>query len=120
MLGSSCCSSKPLLNCIKVYGIEPLEIVQSFNAPRQIVIIVSPPFWETWEFYVGLGLGAFLLIWLVYLLRVKAIKRQQRRLAFLVERRTKTITKQKNQIEQQNRKIEKEKEKADQLLINIL
>ena len=91
-----------------------------WSAPRQIVIIVSPPFWETWEFYVGLGLAAFLLIWLVYILRVKAIKRQQRRLAFLVERRTKTITKQKNQIEQQNRKIEKEKEKADQLLLNIL
>ena len=62
----------------------------------------------------------FLLVWLGYILRVKAIKRQQRRLAFLVERRTKTITKQKNQIEQQNRKIEKEKEKADQLLLNIL
>ena len=50
----------------------------------------------------------------------KSIKRQQRRLAFLVERRTKTITKQKNQIEIQNKKIEREKEKADKLLLNIL
>ena len=91
-----------------------------WSSPRQIVIIVSPPFWSTWKFYVGLGLSALFLIWLVYILRVKAIKRQQRRLAFLVERRTKTITKQKNQIEQQNKKIEKEKEKADQLLLNIL
>tara|TARA_B100001287_G_scaffold5367_1_gene4138 strand:- start:4743 stop:8606 length:3864 start_codon:yes stop_codon:yes gene_type:complete len=91
-----------------------------WSEPRQITIIVSPPIWETWEFYVGLGVVLFLLIWLGYILRVKAIKRQQRRLAFLVERRTKTITKQKNQIEQQNRKIEKEKEKADQLLLNIL
>jgi class 3 adenylate cyclase/ligand-binding sensor domain-containing protein/predicted metal-dependent HD superfamily phosphohydrolase len=91
-----------------------------WSTPRQIVIIVSPPIWATWEFYVGLGITALLIIWLVYILRVKAIKRQQRRLAFLVERRTKTITKQKNQIEQQNRKIEKEKEKADQLLLNIL
>ena len=61
-----------------------------------------------------------MLTWFVYILRVKAIKRQQRRLAFLVERRTKTITKQKNQIEIQNKKIEKEKEKADKLLLNIL
>ena len=91
-----------------------------WSEPRQIVIIVSPPIWETWEFYVGLAIVIFLLVWLGYILRVKAIKRQQRRLAFLVERRTKTITKQKNQIEQQNRKIEKEKEKADQLLLNIL
>ncbi len=91
-----------------------------WSEPKQIVIIVSPPFWFTWEFYVALGVFILLLTWFVYILRVKAIKRQQRRLAFLVERRTKTITKQKNQIEIQNKKIEKEKEKADKLLLNIL
>ena len=91
-----------------------------WSKPKEIVIIVSPPFWFTWEFYVALGVFILLLTWFVYILRVKAIKRQQRRLAFLVERRTKTITKQKNQIEIQNKKIEKEKDKADKLLLNIL
>ncbi len=91
-----------------------------WSEPEEIVIIVSPPFWFTWEFYLVLGLLLLLLTWFVYILRVKAIKRQQRRLAFLVERRTKTITKQKNQIEIQNKKIEREKEKADELLLNIL
>ena len=91
-----------------------------WSQPREILIIVSPPFWFTWEFYVALGVFLLLITWFVYILRVKSIKRQQRRLAFLVERRTKTITKQKNQIEIQNKKIEREKEKADELLLNIL
>ena len=75
-----------------------------WSVPKEIVIIVSPPFWFTWGFYVALGVFLLLLTWFVYILRVKSIKRQQRRLAFLVERRTKTITKQKNQIEIQNKK----------------
>ena len=103
-----------------VFKVSVANVDGVWSEPREIVIIVSPPFWSTWEFYVGLGAFALLIFWLSYIFRVRAIKRQQRRLAFLVERRTKTITKQKNQIEQQNKKIEKEKEKADQLLLNIL
>ena len=38
----------------------------------------------------------------------------------MVERRTKTITKQKDQIEKQHRNIEIEKNKAEELLLNIL
>ena len=86
---------------------------------REIVIIVSPPFWFTWEFYVALGVFLLLLTWFVYILRVKSIKRQQRRLAFLLKEEQK-LYKQKNQIEIQNKKIEREKEKADELLLNIL
>ena len=51
---------------------------------------------------------------------MRAIKRQKRRLAFLVERRTKTVTKQKEQIEKQNIKIELERQKSEELLLNIL
>jgi len=91
-----------------------------WSPPRQIKISVTPPFWYTWEFYVMLAVVSILTFFLIYVIRVKAIKRQQRRLAFLVERRTKTITKQKEQIERQTKKIEKEKEKADKLLLNIL
>ena len=82
-----------------------------WSEPKQIVIIVSPPFWFTWEFYVSSWCIYFVIDMVCLHFRVKAIKRQQRRLAFLVERRTKTITKQKNQIEIQNKKIEKEKDK---------
>ena len=51
---------------------------------------------------------------------MRSIKRQKRRLAFLVEKRTKTVTRQKEQIEKQNKKIELEKQKAEELLLNIL
>ncbi|MBM76947.1 MAG: hypothetical protein CL846_00550 [Crocinitomicaceae bacterium] len=91
-----------------------------WSEPEKIKIYISSPYWKTWEFIVSSSILVFLIIWGVYLLRVRTIKRQQRRLAFLVERRTKTITKQKDQIEIQNKNIEKEKEKADKLLLNIL
>ena len=91
-----------------------------WSEPKEVKIYISSPYWKTWEFIVSSSLGVFLIVWGIYILRVRSIKRQQRRLAFLVERRTKTITKQKDQIELQNKNIEREKEKADKLLLNIL
>ena len=91
-----------------------------WSEPKEVKIYISSPYWKTWEFIVSSSVVAFLIVWGVYILRVRTIKRQQRRLAFLVERRTKTITKQKDQIELQNKNIEKEKDKADKLLLNIL
>ena len=55
-----------------------------------------------------------------YIIRVKQIKSTKRKLAFLVEKRTKIISKQKNQIAEQNRLVKLERDKSDELLSNVL
>ena len=63
----------------------------------------------------------FLLFLLItYFFRVKKIKSNQRKLEFLVNKRTKLISKQKNQIEIQNNLVKLEKSKSDKLLLNVL
>ena len=64
----------------------------------------------------------FCLIILIlgYIIRVNQIKSSKRKLAFLVEKRTKTISKQKNQIAEQNRLVKLERDKSDELLSNVL
>jgi len=88
--------------------------------PATIQLIITPPFWKTWWFITIASVVLVGIVLLSYLLRVQAIKAQKRKLAFLVEKRTKMVTRQKEQIEQQKRALEVEKEKADNLLSNIL
>ena len=87
---------------------------------EKIHIVIQSPFWQKWRFIALIIASSILVFWGFYLLRLRAIKRQKRRLAFLVEKRTKTVTKQKEQIEKQKIYIEKEKNKAEELLLNIL
>ena len=54
-----------------------------WSLPKEIVIIVSPPFWFTWEFYITLGVFLLLLTWFVYILRVKSIKKAAEEIGFL-------------------------------------
>ena len=91
-----------------------------WSTPKSIYIKIKSPFWKRWRFIAIAVAIAILIFWGLYFLRMRAIKRQKRRLAFLVERRTKTVTKQKEQIEKQNKKIELERQKAEELLLNIL
>ena len=91
-----------------------------WSKPKSIHIKINSPFWKRWRFIAIVVAASILIFWGIYFLRLRAIKRQKRRLAFLVERRTKTVTKQKEQIEKQNKKIELERQKAEELLLNIL
>jgi class 3 adenylate cyclase/ligand-binding sensor domain-containing protein/predicted metal-dependent HD superfamily phosphohydrolase len=88
--------------------------------PAKIDIIIASPFWATWWFISIIVLVVGIMIFVIYILRVKAINSQKERLAFLVEKRTQTITIQKEQIEKQKRELEIEKEKTEKLLYNIL
>lgn len=88
--------------------------------PAQIEINIASPFWATWWFITLIVLVCGILVFVIYILRIKAINSQKERLAFLVEKRTQTITIQKEQIEKQKRELEIEKEKTEKLLYNIL
>lgn len=88
--------------------------------PKSLIINISAPYWSTWWFItVSAGILA-LIVYLFYLWRIRSMKSQKERLAFLVEKRTKTITQQKEQLETNQRELEIQKEKSDKLLLNIL
>ena len=65
-------------------------------------------------------IGTLVFLVLGYIFRVQQIKSNQRKLSFLVDKRTKLISKQKQEIEDQNQLIQIQKEKSDQLLLNVL
>lgn len=90
------------------------------NEPTEIKLIITPPFWKTWWFITALTFFILFIFYISYIIRIRSMKSQKRKLTFLVEKRTKTITKQKEQIEDQKKALEIEKNKADELLLNIL
>lgn len=86
----------------------------------KIKLIITPPFWKTWWFITILTFAILLIFYISYIIRISSMKSQKRKLTFLVEKRTKTITKQKAEIEKKKAELEIEKQKADELLLNIL
>ena len=72
------------------------------------------------EYYFTFIIFCLLILIIGYIIRVKQIKSTKRKLAFLVEKRTKTISKQKDRIAEQNRLVKLERDKSDELLYNVL
>ena len=58
------------------------------------------------EAYLFLLIGTLVFLVLGYIFRVQQIKSNQRKLSFLVDKRTKLISKQKQEIEDQNQLIQ--------------
>ncbi len=83
-------------------------------------ITIHPPLWRTWWFRTIMIIVALLCGYLFYISRIKQIKNQKLALEKLVNARTKEVIEQKEKIQLQNAELEKEKEKTEQLLLNIL
>jgi len=90
------------------------------KTPSVLRINIASPYWSTWWFIACCIVLLGLLIYAFYIYRIRSMKSQKERLAFLVEKRTKTITLQKEQLERNQRELEEEKAKSDKLLFNIL
>ncbi len=102
--------------------------------PTSIQITITPPFWLTWWFRILAILILVLLGFIIYRRRVDKIRRQKVRLEIEVVKRTRQVTEQSKKIQDQKKKVEiqkakiehqnsllaKEKEKVEQLLLNIL
>lgn len=93
----------------------------------QMKLRITPPFWGTWWFISLMIFFAIMGVFLFFRWRVRSINAQKERLARLVEERTRTVTRHKEKIEEQNlileaqkKLVEEEKIKADKLLANIL
>ena len=59
--------------------------------PRELKIVVLPPFWKTWYFRLTIGIGIIVLIFLIYWFRVRQIKIQNRVLQQKVAARTRDL-----------------------------
>ena len=90
------------------------------EAAASLKIIVLPPFWGTWWFRSIILLLIGSIIYAGVIVRIQLMKKQKETLQLLVKERTKEVTRQKEQIEQQKTALETEKRKADNLLLNIL
>ena len=85
-----------------------------FNSPeKKLVIIISPPFWQTWWFRITAAVALLLLFYAIYRWRTAALRRQKRILEQTVKERTAEVVEEKAEVERQ-------KEKSDELLLNIL
>lgn len=72
------------------------------------------------EFYINLVIFTLATLIIGYIIRVRQIKSNQRKLSFLVNKRTKLISKQKDRIERQNKIVKQQKDQSDELLLNVL
>lgn len=88
--------------------------------PAKLKITVHPPYWKTTWFQVLSVAIALAIAYILYWMRVSSIRKQKESLGRMVAERTFEVRKQKEQIEDQKRLLEEEKEKAERLLHNIL
>ncbi|MBL4623601.1 MAG: hypothetical protein JKY42_00395 [Flavobacteriales bacterium] len=83
-------------------------------------LIITPPFWLTWWFWIVSSVSVVGLTILSIRLRINQIKAQKEVLEKLVKKRTIEVTTQKEKIEEHKNEIEIEKERSEKLLLNIL
>ena len=72
------------------------------------------------DIYLNLLIFTLTTLIVGYIFRVRQIKSNQRKLSFLVDKRTKLISKQKDRIERQNKIVKQQKDQSDELLLNVL
>ncbi|HLP12217.1 MAG TPA: adenylate/guanylate cyclase domain-containing protein [Flavobacteriales bacterium] len=90
------------------------------NSPAVINIHVSPPFWATWWFRTLAIILLCAMLYGIWQMRIYNMKAQRIKLAREVRERTKEVMLQNQKIEDQNKALELEKEKVENLLMNVL
>jgi len=83
------------------------------NEGTSIKVFISPPYWETWWFRVIVIACVFLLLYAIYLLKVRDIKNQQFQLETIVKKRTEELNKSNELLEERNEEILSQKEEVE-------
>jgi class 3 adenylate cyclase len=99
--------------------------VKAFNndgtkAEKAITIRINPPWWETWWFRTLVGIFLATSLYSIYRWRTASLRRQKIILERTVTERTAEVVEEKAVVERQKDVIQKEKNKSDELLLNIL
>ena len=101
--------------------VQASNVLDEFNGPEKIITFhILPPFWETWWFRTMALLALLLLLYGIYSWRTANLRRQKRILEQTVKERTAEVVEEKAEVERQSLVIQKEKEKSEELLLNIL
>ena len=87
---------------------------------KSFEITILPPWWQTWWFKTLVGIFLAALLYAIYRWRTASLRSQKRKLERTVKERTAEVLEEKAVVERQKDVIEKEKEKSDELLLNIL
>jgi ligand-binding sensor domain-containing protein/class 3 adenylate cyclase/predicted metal-dependent HD superfamily phosphohydrolase len=90
------------------------------NQAKTLVIIITPPFWQTLAFRIIAIILAGSLIFYYYKKRINRVVSQKRILERQIRERTSKIMLQKEEIEKQKELIEEEQKKSESLLRNML
>lgn len=90
------------------------------DKPAEIILHIAPPFWATWWFRTLMIIVLLAVVYGIWQARINAIKNQRLRLAKEVRERTREVMLQNQKIEEQNKLLEVEKEKVENLLMNVL
>ena len=113
----------PYYYTIRYEGLQPglyRLVLQASNASnefngaeKQLLIHISPPFWQTWWFRTLAIITLLLSLYGIYRWRTATLRKQKRKLEQTVKERTAEVVEEKAEVERQ-------KEKSDELLLNIL
>ncbi|MBX2950738.1 MAG: hypothetical protein KF704_15765 [Crocinitomicaceae bacterium] len=97
------------------------------SQPKILHIVINPPFWNTWWFWVIIGCITLMIIRFSIRKRIEHERREQVRLEMKIAERTAEIRaqnikieKQKEILEKQSKQLELEKEKSERLLRNVI
>jgi len=84
------------------------------KSAKSLKITINPPYWQTWWFRFTLLLLLFGIIYLLFSLRLKAIKREKRKLEKLVAERTTELSEVNNKLEEQSEELTNQNEELKQ------
>ena len=82
--------------------------------------VVNPPWYRTWLAFIIYGLLTALLVVFIVRMSIRRLVAAKKKLEGIVEERTKEIQRQMEKLAEQKEIISEEKEKSDNLLLNIL
>jgi ligand-binding sensor domain-containing protein/serine phosphatase RsbU (regulator of sigma subunit) len=66
---------------------------------------ITPPFWQRWWFILGMAVIAITFVYAIFRLRLANLRRAKERLELEVQKRTKEIERQRDEIEEKNKNI---------------
>ena len=87
---------------------------------KTVKIVIQAPFWQTWWFITSASLVVLGIVFWIYMNRLRRIRVQKELLEVKVQERTQEVEAQKSELQRQKNLIEKEKDKEEKLLLNIL
>lgn len=88
--------------------------------PAHLIVHIQRPFWMTWWFYMLIAIGIAIYGFYRVRKRIDESRRRQIRLEMKISERTRELRKKTEFIEHQKTELQKEKEKSEQLLNNVL